>query len=109
VDLGIERKTIKSLLEDLTGPDICRLDGLPSRRRLRDARGAAFALGQNAKNGVPRNMSASQLTPEVLTALAAFGLPIPFGTKLEDIESEAQKAIQAFPGELASLSVKLPP
>jgi hypothetical protein len=37
------------------------------------------------------------------------GLPIPFGTKLEDIESEAQKAIQAFRSELASLSVKRPP
>jgi hypothetical protein len=36
------------------------------------------------------------------------GLPIPFGTKLEDIESEAQKAIQAFRSELASLSVKRP-
>ena len=36
------------------------------------------------------------------------GLPIPFGTKLEDIESEAQKAVQAFTSELASTSVKLP-
>jgi hypothetical protein len=36
------------------------------------------------------------------------GLPIPFGTTLEDIESEAQKALQAFRSELASASVKLP-
>ena len=37
------------------------------------------------------------------------GLPVPYGTKLEDIESETQKTIQAFQSELASLSVKLPP
>jgi len=36
------------------------------------------------------------------------GLPIPFGTKLEDIETEAQKALQAFRSELASASIKLP-
>jgi len=36
------------------------------------------------------------------------GLPIPFGTKLEDIESEAHKALRAFESELASVSLKRP-
>jgi hypothetical protein len=36
------------------------------------------------------------------------GLPIPFGTKIEDIEAETRKTIQTFSGELATVSIKVP-
>ena len=36
------------------------------------------------------------------------GLPIPFGTKIEDVHNEAAKAIKAFQSELATATVKVP-
>lgn len=36
------------------------------------------------------------------------GLPIPFGTKIEDVQNEAAKAIKAFQDELATVTVKVP-
>jgi hypothetical protein len=36
------------------------------------------------------------------------GLPIPYATKLEDVAAEAHKALQAFAGEIAVASPKVP-
>jgi len=36
------------------------------------------------------------------------GLPIPFGTKIEDIEAATHKAIEAFQKELGQVSIKVP-
>jgi hypothetical protein len=36
------------------------------------------------------------------------GLPIPFGTKIEDVEVETERAIESFQAEIADLSVKVP-
>jgi hypothetical protein len=36
------------------------------------------------------------------------GLPVPFGTTVDDVEAETYKAVQTFQEELANVSVKVP-